>query len=492
MEDTTVSKQLDYKKVPFNHPTYKFLQILQNSGGQNVTITPSGGQSSTFEIPVLVHNLSRTVLQFAITPSANSAAYYYAWKDCLTPIYQFQIYTRGTVYVVDVSEVANYTKIVWKREVSLDDFLTTDTFSSGVGQGQYITKSNVIVGANQRPQDSSSNSLSYSEAQYVEAGGNANQTPSYNIAIPLGMLKNTICEIDKDVYFNETMLLKVTWNASNRIIFNGTDPAVTTTGVTAYAGNMSITNLSLYLATEQNEIIANSIKEQVYTENGFSILVPFIYIQKSALGPSSSQTVSLRINSGHGRKLRKIYHSVFNSSETVNTTTDNAGANARTRATSYDNDNRPYLATAGDAIARPKVNTFYTALDNKRIQDINMSCANYDDYLFLKDKLKGSMTQNMDSYYYNWFWCDDFTGIDDQNDKNKNNLSTGIDISLTEKKWDFMGLSMNNYSQPAGGGGAGSGPALLLNNSNGGRYIHYTFYITEKLLKITRLGLTLA
>jgi len=121
----------------------------------------------------------------------------------------------------------------------------------------------------------------------------------------------------------------------------------------------------------------------------------------------------LRFNRGHGIRLKKIFHSVFNSAETVSTSTDNAAGNIRVRATAYDNDNRFYPATGGDGVVRPKVNTFYTMLDNERIQEFNLTCASFDDYKLLKDKLAESMIQSSDMYYYNWFWIEDFSAISD-------------------------------------------------------------------------------
>lgn len=486
-----LSNQLDYKKESFIHPTYKLNKILPQSGSQSVTIN-TGGNDTMFEIPVKAFNLARSLLCFTIAPSVNAGAYYYAYKDVLTPIRQLQLYTRSGIYLCDLNEVPNFTKVTLKPETSLEEFLTYDNgvdagAAATKGTARYFAPNNAASAANQRPQDSSAASKGYIEPQYVEPGTNVVASPVYQIVYPLGTLKNTIFALDKDIWANEILILRIVWNQANRIIYNGGNVAVPTTGVTVYAGGMNVTNLTLYLAVETNPEITNQLRSQV-AGGGINILIPYVYTYKTNLGPSASQTVSLRFNRGHGIRLSKIYHSVFNNNETVSTGVDSVGGNPFTIASAYDNDNRAVIAGGVNALTnRSKVQVFYTMLDNERLQEFNLTCANNDDYMLLKDKIKGSVISSSDMFYYNWFWLEDFTGMEDRSaePKNKDNLEVGLDLSI-ERKWDFYGQQMNNTAATVNN---------ILNstiaaNTNNGQYNHYSFAITQKTLTISPNGIT--
>jgi hypothetical protein len=127
-------------------------------------------------------------------------------------------------------------------------------------------------------------------------------------------------------------------------------------------------------------------------------------------------------------------------------------------------------------------------LDNERLQEFNLVCADYDDYMLLKDKLKGSVIQSADMFYYNWFWIEDFTGMEDKTKepKNSENLEVGLDLSI-ERKWDFYAQQVNTVAVGDADTIANSVNAA---NSNGGQYNHYSFAVTQKMLTISSSGIT--
>ena len=202
----------------------------------------------------------------------------------------------------------------------------------------------------------------------------------------------------------------------------------------AFTGNVTIDNMTLYLAVEKNQEIINSLREKILSQEGFSVLIPYVHQYKNNL-IGSSQTVSLRFNRGHGRRLVKIYHSVFNQNEIVTTGAATTANNQFIFPTAYDNDNRNYTLTVVKATAanninynRSKVQIFYTMLDNERLQEFNMSCANYDDYMQMRDKLKGSVLQDADIYYYNWVWIEDFTNNLNKCESDNDTKEVGLDL----------------------------------------------------------------
>jgi hypothetical protein len=147
---------------------------------------------------------------------------------------------------------------------------------------------------------------------------------------------------------------------------------------------------------------------------------------------------------------------------------------------------------------KSKVQVFYTMLDNERLQEFNLVCANYDDYMLMRDYLKESVLQDADMFYYNWVWIEDFSNIANKKEKeaDPDTLDVGLDLNI-EHKWDFYGLQMNTLANPAVGATTGTfvvadnvAGSFSTANSNGGSYNHYTFVVTQKLLTVSPSGIT--
>src|SRR5689334_6937380 len=117
--------------------------------------------------------------------------------------------------------------------------------------------------------------------------------------------------LDKDIYANEILIMRIVWENSNRILFYSTSASNPIAGgAVAYAGNITATNIALFLAVEKNLLIANELIQKV-AAGGLSIQIPFVYSFLNNLS-GTSQTVSIRLNRGHGKTCKKIYHSIYN------------------------------------------------------------------------------------------------------------------------------------------------------------------------------------
>lgn len=456
------SNQVDYKKELFLAPDYKLNRIFQQSGGQAVTLTTGGGNESIFEIPVRSFNLARSHIYMTLTPNAVAANFNFAWVDCVTPIRQIQFYTRSGIYMCDLSEANVYTKIATKPETKLEEYLDYDIISNTAvniySSHRYLARNNSLQNSATvtllapyaiRPNGVNSD-VAYTETKYIETTA-ANNTagPVFNVALPLSAYKNTIFALDKDLFLNEIIYLRIVWNATNRILFNGDTLADPSANSVAYNSTIAVTNLSLFLASDKNQLITNQLQSQIVSAEGMSILIPYVYTYKFGSGSATSHSISYRFNRGHGMKLIKLFHSALNTGETVNT--------------GYDHDN------TGTAIS--KVNQFYTMLDNERLQEYNLNTSTRDDFLYLMPKLKGSVIQSANMFYHNWVWIEDFTGYVDKTKQpeNKDNLETGLDLSV-ERKWDFYALQVHNNVAAA--------------------YNYYTFAVTQKMLTISSAGIT--
>lgn len=284
------------------------------------------------------------------------------------------------------------------------------------------------------------------EPQYLESGVLSSALEG-KVKMDLSKYKNTIFSYDKDLYLGEIILMRIIWNASTSIYFTGDSVNNPETAPVAAVGNVSITNLQLYLATERNQTIVNQLRQKV--ESGtMSVMIPYVHSYKTNLTGNAS--VSLRFNRGHGVRLQKIYHSVFNQTESKNT--------------AYDNSN----LTAATQLPGAKITSFYTMLNNNRLQEFDVVTANYEDFMILKPSLKSSVIQNSNISAYNWSWIENFIenlSPEDRKNLPYNNLRVGLDLTL-EQKWDIY------LTIP------------------GGPYNHHTFAVVQKMLTVGPSGIS--
>lgn len=492
--DSTVSKPLDYQKVTKSHPYYRFNKILPINGLQETKLTVAGGNELQFEIPVCAFNLAKSYLNFQMTiPDNGNPNYNWVYADVAGPIRQMQLYTRNSIYLADLYNVNSMTKILTKINTKLDDFLTFDDAEPSDGNGTAVPGTQSILRRNKyalssllnytgfgsdedgknpvggagivvsadiktptlkvllyplRP-DKSSYSQSFTEPLYLDKsalGDGAGQgILNYNFSIPLSQFSESIFSLDKVLYMNEILVLRIVFDSLSKVSFYGTSPQDPTAGAAANATDVDLKNIQLFLAVEQDPLIIQGLRQQV-ASGGFSTLIPYIYCYKTALN-GSTHTISLRFNRGHGRRLQKVYTSSFTSTETLNN--------------AYNCSNLAVATGLNGNI----VSSFYSMLNNQRIQEINMNCAKYDDWNFLQQKLQGCVIQNSNIYGFNWFWVDDFTELEKLYHSNPND-DIGIPLDV-EQKYDLY-LTMNG----------------TLNRNN------YTFAVCQKMLTVSAAGIT--
>lgn len=162
-------------------------------------------------------------------------------------------------------------------------------------------------------------------------------------------------------------------------------------------------------------------------QGGLSLLIPYVQAFKNN-NSGQSQNISLQFDAGNGGSLMKVYHAPYNSQQ-YDTLYDHCNAN-----------NVPTVA---------KTVIYYTQLNGKRTQDININCASnanppFLDYMSHEKQLKGSIIQNANIYQYNWHHCDDFSDISRQD--NNGDLISGIPMSIAPLTWSFVGVQTKNIN----------------------------------------------
>jgi hypothetical protein len=408
--------EVEYAKYNTSHGSYQLTQIIQQTGGQTINggLTLNGGQETIFELPPKVYNFAQSILRYKITPTAGGASNYNnVWNDCVPELRIVQLYTRSGLYLCDIQDMNNYTNCILRSTTKLEEMLSNDVANpaSSAGNGspatweglQQCSQAMTTGLTGEDTGDAVSELLDpfipqlcvastsvvtidkLTTPNYTNQSGGTNAaTPVYTRQFPLSVFRNTVLSMDKDLYFGgETLYLRMVWAPLTKIMFVNTSNTNPATGVGNAVTGAAVSNLTLFAAVEQNQVIQNSLMNKV-NSGTFSILVPYVFQNKLNL-QGTTQTVNVRYNRAHGQRLHKIYIAPYNNSET--------------NLTAYDHTN----------VQGSKVSSFYSTVNNVRTTQFNPTAATYDEYMLLGKRLKGSCIQSAVDYYNNYFWLEDFT-----------------------------------------------------------------------------------
>jgi hypothetical protein len=450
---SVIDDALNYEKLVHSHGQYQLTRVIQQTGGQTVPVTSSGGNDSIFEIPAKVWNLSKSVVSFNLSPDTVGAAFIWANIDGFSCIRQMQLYTRSGLYLCDINDFDRYTNMTLRRENLVNDVIGWDSPGSGLVQAtatgtfEGLSPSSDVV-ANPPAVTARLDGTALSsnlESRYAIPGATTTvNSPAINYRLYLDKIKNSILAENKDLYFNgEILYLRIVWGLPNRVFFTSASGTTPVAGA-AYANGMTVQNLIFYLAVETNVMVENMIKSLVNRPDGLQVLIPMVYYNKLSISAATNQNITTRYNRAHGIKLKKIYWSAFNTLEKT--------------ITAYDKNN----------IAGAKVSQFYTMIDNIRTSQYDYLPANLDDWIVKRKSLRGSDILNSSEYYFNWVWVEDFTDLNPLYKKAmelRDNFIEGIDLT-NEIKYDIYSTTAN----------------VPLN--------HYIYAVTEKLLIIGSSGIS--
>lgn len=406
-----VDKTLDYKLKSTSKSHYKMTRILQQTGGETVNMT-GNGTTSVFEIPPVVHNWARSVLEFDVKYAELNTKRVFIFRDTL-PIQRVEIINRGGVSLMDVVNFQNFINATSPLETDIKTYRgsqATNDFLYPTDSLTDLTPVELTVGA---------------------AGDGAGAGDiTINYRIDLGKIKNTILSLDKSLYVGEHLNLRITWSNSADIGFTADDGAGTTP--VTYAGNMTVSKLRLHLAQEGDEAVAQEI---MASASQMQILIPYTWSYKTNL-QGKSQALSLRFGVGHGQTLERVYNAFYTTAEEKNTR--------------Y---NRPLN----------HVDSFYTLLNNRRMQEFDYSTADHDVYNLKRDYAEGYVAGLTRGIYETSFcYVEDWCG--GHHNCAINNEVSGLPLTGAEVKWDL-------FCQSAGGGGT---------NLN-----HYTFAVCQRVLTVS-------
>ena len=399
-----ISRELDYKDYDVSHGTYEYQQLTPiNATNSTVTITPSGGQESIFEIPQRTTNYGKSFLRFDCScPAYTTGGTAYstnAFLDGVPHIRQLQFYTRSRTMMVDIPDTNKYMNMILRSNIKDSEMLANDSptvanaasFANGLAQP--LNPCNTTGAGNYRPFNAAqagggAGDVAYLEPRYLAMGTGTNAINYLRWQIPLSYFIDTVLGMDLDLKFDSSTYLRIVWAPTNLIYYLTTAINDPYTGAIAAVGgtyNVSISNFYLYTANEVNPVVNQSIDDKI--SSGMKITIPYIYEYKVNM-TGGYNDIQTRYNRGHGKKLKKLHWSPYNNTESS--------------LTAYDRNN---LITAG---VTAKVTDFYMTVNNQRVHPYTLVCNNGDDYCLQKNQIKGSSILSSNEYLYNFLFTHKF------------------------------------------------------------------------------------
>ncbi len=461
--------QLDFAKYEYAAPKYKYTKILPLTGTQTYSLPLASNTEVLFEIPSIVMNLSESYL-YAQVAIPQQAVGNFSWihSDGMPFIESIELTTRSGVILCQIPNFQKYCKVMRKLHTKKSEFESSDR------QSWFYPYSNLPAASSTATNITGNNGPSsnlYNEPQYMlhsiaSAGAVGVGQLDLTMNFPLRAIKKSIFELNKNLVFPEIIVLKVTFGGANKIAYLGTSATVAATGAAALDGTLAavaptvfaagcfvvLANLTLYMAVERNETLAQVTRSMVNSASGLNILIDFPYCYKQAIAASQNQNLSLRFSRSQGLSIQEIVAVPFNATESLNTAYDHF--NVAALDTAVDNNGVLIAGAAGTSGSATKLYSYTTQLDNVKLQDSEVYCGMVkgDDYRENRKHFKDTCIINSRVYNQNWMHVDKFYEEPLNDNIPQENMAKGLSC-IVERKWDFIGTG-------AGAGGVVGAPSI--------------------------------
>jgi hypothetical protein len=429
-------QSINYKKIEQVSGKYRFNRVsMNNSTGANVPLTTNTSTVIEFKLPAGVYNLARSFISFVNNVAAVTANTI-LFDNTLSIAQSIQFGTSGGLNLCDIQYANNYINVVRPIDTPVDVFLSNDATT-----GLYpITPSNAISAYSNNifPQSFAVNATNpynmvtttqllnpipngiCDARQSVAAGASVVNTSVF----PLSGVTNTILSMDKDQYFPDNMYLRISTAYSGKVAYQGvvgmndgnTTPAVISV-------QPVLNNVCLYLAMEKDQLIIDSLMSK-YASGNLKYQIPYVIAYRNTVAIGTS-TIQLQLNSGNGKKLKRVVTTFFNANETGGALFSNLA---------YDHSN----------VNARLCSSYQTYVDNMPLQDSVLSCSlptalltNMDDWRENKQTCRGSAIKNSLEYSQHWFHADRFYEKNETTDIQSDNIDEGLSLAIP-KAWSIQ------------------------------------------------------
>jgi len=419
------SSMLRYLKVPLN-----------NRPNGSVSLSAASSEQLEFKLPAVPYNLSKSIIGYSSVVAAGGAGNSnWLFNNSGLELAQSLTFASASGQTLaDLQYVNNYLAFTRPIQTTENDYRYTD-YSAGMNPA--YDKTTNYTGLTITPPagniyglaaSATTTALTAGEPQYLRRNLALNAALELSRSFMLGNVKGTIFEPNKVQFFGQEMYLRIQTAPSSKVGFLSTSITDPTAGAAVLATQPTV-SAYLYLAVETNEVICASLKEK-YMQGKLEYLVPYTTVIRNSTSGSGRQSINVQVTSQYGRVLKRVIHSVFPASETLNAAYDHNNFNG-SKITAYQ--------TAIDSF--PQQNDFLNCLQPS---DANPTLQ-LDDYRENMRYLNGSVIQNSAAYQFNWVHCDNFVEPE-HGDVPDSNILAGLDVSIP-KQWQItMDLTNSNYA----------------------------------------------
>ena len=468
------SDEIVYSKGIMAHGNYKYLRVVPLGSTQNPTLSLTSTVQTQFELPNNVMNLALSKLCFDVQIPTQGAVTKFnnVYANALSLIDRVTLTTRSGIILVDIPNTHIFGNLISAVNTKASDLLhrnapgyampagtTTDNVTAGqdaASQASALAASQLypisdIIRCNGTVNYQMSEKVSaalnllnagaytpYSEPLQLIAGPALAQYNAISYQINLSAFKDTLMEINKNIYFGDNLVLTINWNSFTKCGFTTTALVASTalTGAIAFTVAPSISNLFLYTACETDPTVISQLVSSV--NNGtFNLIVPFVYGQKYNASASTSSAMQQRLNLSSGVSLLRIYFGCFNATEDVLTTYQH-------------NDSC--------------ITSYNTYIDGLRLQDFTLSTADSTHWLANERNFNESSILTLKQFKTNFIHIDNWCGAAPC--LNDDTILNGLSLE-SDRTWSIQTVTVS------------------------AAYRYYMYYTTQKKLTISRGSISL-
>lgn len=436
-----IDEALQYEMQMSSHPAYRTSKVIPIN---NTTITLGNSIfESQIEVPQKCFNLAKSTLDFRLdyVHTAGTTGFNNFLSLGQTYIDSIFLKTREGLDIVSLYNVDAVTRAVTPYIIRKEDFTenprnvgSTTALLSTQDQGFNAFRSQEAVTSGPggvAPLQTRGNALrvdvagaafiagadAYDEPQrFIQtlAADDATADLYRQFSIPLGLIApHSLLSLNKSLYFGQALIMVIRWSQVSRIGWRSAAAAGTTP--VALDGVMTVNNLQLRLAVENNQEVVKSLVDRVNTV-GMSLTIPYVYSYVYSVASSAANaTHQQRYNRSHGKKLLNVYSFSMQTAALANLDTDI---------------NNLLASGLVDGVNMSKINSFNPQLNNVTLSEYPISCLTAEDYELMKPVIKGSCVANVNQYRYDRVWVQSWRKGKSCNYIDCDDINDGVDLDV--------------------------------------------------------------
>jgi len=198
------------------------------------------------------------------------------------------------------------------------------------------------------------------------------------------ILKGTFFNIKKDVFIPGTLTISITWEATTKWYFESAATSTFST-ITAASGSVAVALQQLLVPVQRDARIIQEVTS-AYRAGKLNYVFD-TPILKSLTLSSTSQIPIQSLAAGVFTRIKAQIWAIYHPTQ--------SGTTAFERRMDT------------DASTQKRLTSFYTQINDQRVQSTTVNLANGDDWVFLSPLLKNCAAfQNYEQYKRNWIWCE--------------------------------------------------------------------------------------